>query len=176
MNSVFIATSIDGYIATPDGGLSWLDEVPNVNSEDAGYSAFMARIDALVMGRSTYETVLGFEAWPYGKPVFVPTTTLTEVPEHLKGKVEFISGTPQEIVSFLNAKGHKRLYIDGGKTIQRFLAAGLIDEMIITRIPVVLGEGIPLFANEGTVQWFEHIHTEVFLGAMVQTQYLLRKK
>ena len=146
-NIVYIATSIDGFIAKKDGSVDWLMEVPNPDGGDFGFSKFMENIDALVMGRNTFEMVLSFGECPYNKKVFVPSNTLKSVPENIKEKAEIISGSPQEIVRNLNSRNYKNLYIDGGKTVQEFLNSDLIDELIVTRIPILLGEGIPLFAN-----------------------------
>src|SRR5215210_4805230 len=140
--SVFIATSLDGFIARADGGLDWL---PSDGGEPHGYDEFMATVDALVIGRKTFETVLTFNTWPYGeKPVFV-LSTRPLAPAPARAKVERLSGDPAEIVSQLAARGIQHIYVDGGITIQGFLNAGLIQRLIITRVPVLIGSGIPLF-------------------------------
>lgn len=146
--SVFIATSLDGYIAGKDGNLDWLDAANKTvpKGEDCGYNAFMASIDILVMGRNTFEQVLTFGQWPYEKPVIVLSRNKIEMP-HLPKNVSWSSESPKDLHERLSAAGAKRLYIDGGITIQRFLAAGLIDDLTLTLIPVFLGSGIPLFAN-----------------------------
>ena len=146
-NSVFIATSLDGYIATEDGGLDWLENNPNPDGSDFGYNAFMDSVDALVMGSKTFEKVLSFESWPYGKPVFVLSSTLKSLPETLSGKASIVCEGIPEITSKLHEKGYFNLYIDGGKTIQSFLKENLIDEMIITTVSVLLGSGISLFGS-----------------------------
>lgn len=146
-NIVYIATSMDGYIATNDGGLDWLNEIGDPEC-GIGFSEFMDSIDALVMGRNTYEKVLSFGVeWPYSKKVFVLSNTVKKVDPSVEGKAEVINGTLKEIIERLNYAGYGHLYIDGGKTIQSFLKEDLIDEMIITKVPVALGEGIPLFEN-----------------------------
>ena len=120
-NSVYIGTSLDGYIADRNGGLEWLDSIPNTDNSDMGYYDFMGRIDALVMGRTTFETVCGFDVdWPYKKPVFVLSNTLVELPESHKGKAYLVKGTLSEILEQIHQKGYHRLYIDGGATIQNF--------------------------------------------------------
>ena len=150
MNKVFIATSLDGYIADKDGGIDWLHTIPNPENIDLGFNSFMEGIDALIMGRNTYETVLGFDMeWPYGKPVFVLSSKLTNVPGNLKGKVYLMSGKLDDILNHIHQMGYSNLYIDGGHTIQKFLESDLIDEMIISTIPIVLGGGIPLFGKDG---------------------------
>jgi dihydrofolate reductase len=171
-NSVFIATSIDGYIADKNGGIDWLYSIPNPNNEDMGYVEFTRNIEALVMGRTTFETVCDFDVdWPYDKPVFVLSTTLNELPESHKGKAFLIKGTPGEIIGQINKKGYNRLYIDGGATIRNFLKADLIDEMIITIIPIVLGGGSSLFSELPNELKFELVKTKRFLNQITQNHY-----
>lgn len=153
-NIVYIATSMDGFIAAKDGDLDWLMDIPNPGQSDFGFADFMAGIDALVMGRNTFEQVLSFGQWPYPMPVFVLSTTLSTIPEGFQGKVDFMKGDPETVVASLNERGFRNLYIDGGLVIQAFLAADLIDEMIITTASVVLGEGVPLFgALDGALEF-----------------------
>jgi dihydrofolate reductase len=146
--SVFIATSLDGYIARLDGSIDWLESanrrVPA--GEDCGYGAFMRSVDALVMGRNTFELALTFDPWPYADTkVVVLSSRPVTIPDRLAPTVAASSEAPADLVARLTASGHSHLYVDGGRTIQRFLAAGLIDEMTITLIPVLLGAGRPLF-------------------------------
>jgi dihydrofolate reductase len=168
--SVFVGASVDGFIARPDGGLDWL---PAGGGEPHGYNEFMATIDALVIGRNTYEVVLGFEAWPFGdKPVFVLSTGALAPAPH-GAVVERLSGPPAEIVSRLAARGVGHLYVDGGITVQRFLRAGLIQRLIVTRVPVLLGQGIPLFgALPGDIK-LRHMATRSFASGLVQSEYHL---
>lgn len=176
-NIVYIATSLDGYIADKDGGLDWLHSTPNPDNLDFGWAEFMSKMDALVMGRNTFEAVCGFDCeWPYEKPVFVLSNSLKMVPEEYKDKAEVITGPLLQIVKSLNEKGYNNLYIDGGKTVQSFLKGSLIDEMIITQIPVLLGGGVPLFDKLSSPVEFEHVNTEVHLNALVQTHYRRKKK
>ena len=171
-NYVFIATSIDGYIAEKDGGIDWLDTIPNPDGSDMGYVNFIKNIDAIVMGRVSFEKVLSFDIeWPYIVPVLVLSNSLIKIPKELIGKVEIISGTPQEIIKTAHSKGYKNLYIDGGKTVQSFLKEDLIDEMIITTIPILLGAGIPLFSELSNKMKFKHIKTDIFLKELVQRHY-----
>lgn len=173
LNKVFIATSIDGYIADKNNRIEWLDDIPTQEGEDMGYNVFMADIDALIMGRKTYETVLGFNIpWPYEKPVFILSNSLTGVPHDLEGKVHIISGDLKEILSKLNRNGFRNLYVDGGQTIQSFLREGLIDEMIITTIPIILGGGIPLFGDLPEPIKFECTETKCFFGQIVQNKFI----
>jgi dihydrofolate reductase len=171
-NIVYVGTSLDGYIADRDGGLDWLESVPNPDKDDMGWAEFIDSIDAIVMGRMTMETVLGFGiGWPYEKKVFVLSNSLSTLPDGLNNQVELIKGSPVEITSRLNAEGYKNLYIDGGFTIQSFLKADLIDEMIITRIPILLGGGVSLFGSLPEHLMFEHISTETYLGELVSSRY-----
>lgn len=159
-NIVYIATSLDGYIAKKDGGIDWLTEIPNPDGSDFGFSEFINDIDAIVMGRNTFELVLTFDGWPYTKPVYVLSSTLNSLPKKLIGKAELIKGDPLSVVKELNAKKFYSLYIDGGKTIQAFLSLNLIDELIITQIPILLGGGIPLFGSLAKGQEFKLIKSE----------------
>lgn len=146
--SVFIATSLDGYIARDDGSLDWLDRANSVvpAGEDCGYQTFMATVDALVMGRNTFETVLAFPEWPFGStPAVVMSRRGIAVPGNVPPTVSVSSEAPADLVARLSGQGARRLYIDGGVTIQGFLAAGLIDDITITVVPVLLGSGRRLF-------------------------------
>src|SRR6187200_3312334 len=151
-NTVYIATSLDGYIAREDGSFDWLMEIPNPNDSDYGFSVFLERIDGMVMGRKTFETVLGFSEWPYPKslPIFVLSNSLNELPAGLPAKVEIVRGELKKIMEMLRDRGINNLYIDGGKTIQSFLKEDLIDEMIITKVPILIGSGIPLFGKNNS--------------------------
>lgn len=172
-NKVFIATSIDGYIADKNGNIDWLHSIPNPDGIDMGYSDFMSRIDALVMGRKTFETVYAFDIdWPYTKPVFVLSNTLNSIPEKYIGKAELINGDLLEILNILNSKGFRNLYIDGGSTIQSFLKANLIDEMIITTIPILLGGGTSLFGQLSSPINFRCIESKIFLESVVQNHFV----
>ena len=167
--SVFIATSLDGFIARPDGGLDWL---PGDDVEEHGYDAFMASVDALVLGRNTFDVVLGFGGWHYGsKPVFVLTSRPLPAPPPAGAVLEALRGSPQEIVAQLEARGLKHVYVDGGMTVQQFLRAGLIQRLIITRIPVLLGAGIPLFGSLPADIRLQHVATRQFASGLVQSEY-----
>jgi len=171
-NSVFIATSLDGYIADKDGGMDWLHSVPNPDKVGMGYEEFIAQIDALVMGRKTFETVLSFGIdWPYQKPVFVLSNTLTEIPRKLKNKAFLVKGELKAVLRQIHKKGYPRLYIDGGKVIQGFLNEGLIDEMVITIIPTLLGSGVPLFSDLPDKLEFECVGSRIFLEKIVQHHF-----
>lgn len=171
-NSIFIATSLDGFIADKHGGIDWLHSIPNPDNEDMGYVAFTNSIDALIMGRRTFETVLGFDIdWPYSKPVFVLSNKLKEIPESHKEKAFLVKGTLTEILKQIHGKGYERLYIDGGTTIRNFLKADLIDEMVLTRIPILLGGGASLFAELPNELRFELIGTKTYLNQLTQSHY-----
>ena len=171
-NYVYTAASLDGFIATTEGGIEWLSEIPNPEQSDYGYAEFIKRIDALIVGRKTFEKVLTFDRWPYEKPVFVLSHTLTEVPKDLFGKAEIVSGNIKDILGRLEQRGFENLYVDGGKTIQRFLSVDAIDEMIITQVPVILGRGIPLFGELDQRLKFRLRKTEIFNNNLVQNHYV----
>jgi dihydrofolate reductase len=168
--SVFIGTSVDGFIARTNGDLDFL---PEGGGEPHGYVEFMASIDALVIGRKTFETVLAFPVWPYGdKRVVVLSNTPLDFAAVRGGNVEQMSGPPAEIISKLAARGAHNLYIDG-ITIQRFLRAGLIQRLIITRVPVLIGDGIPLFGSLPRDVRLQHVATRHYPSGLVQTEYLI---
>ncbi|HEY9899612.1 MAG TPA: dihydrofolate reductase family protein [Pantanalinema sp.] len=172
--SVFIATSLDGFIARQDGSIDWLDEANTLvpSGEDCGYHAFIASVDTLVMGRGTFETALGFDAWPYGdKRVVVLSSKRLEIPPELAGTVSASSEAPRELVDRLASEGARHVYVDGGITIQGFLAAGLIDALTLTRIPVLLGEGRPLFGPLTGDVALEHVATKAYDFGFVQSTY-----
>ncbi len=176
--SVYIATSVDGFIAKPGGDISWLQRPEYITSGMKGlaYDDFISTIDVLVMGHNTFEKVLSFSSWPYESiPVVVLSSKYLAVPHHLQGKVRIESGTPEQIVSLLASEGKRHLYIDGGATIQRFLKARLIDEITITRIPILLGEGIPLFGAIGIEQPLLLIEAVASDNGFVQVRYEVKQ-
>jgi len=166
--SVFIGSSVDGFIARPNGELDFLPE----GGEPHGYDEFIASVDAIVIGRKTFETVLAFQAWPYGdKRVVVLSSRPVDFSAVRGGVVEQMAGPPAEIVSQLAARGIKHLYIDGGVTIQGFLRAGAIQRLIITRVPVLIGEGIPLFGSLPRDIRLRHVATRHYASGLVQSEY-----
>lgn len=169
---MFVGISVDGFIARTDGSFDFLDAGGN---EPHGFEEFWASVDALVMGRKTYETALSFGTWPYGrKPVFVLSTQpLASAPRG--AVVEHVSGDPRAIVAQLEARGIQHAYVDGGLTIQRFLEAGLIDRLTITRVPVLIGTGIPLFGPLSRDLKLEHVATRQFAGGLVQSEYTVER-
>jgi dihydrofolate reductase len=168
--SVFVGTSLDGFIARPNGDFDFL---PTGGGEPHGYDEFMATVDALVIGRKTFETVLSFDTWPYAcKPVVVLSTRpLASTPPG--ALVEQMAGPPADIVSQLAARGVGHIYVDGGITIQRFLQAGLIDRLIITRVPVLIGVGIPLFGALQRDITLRHVVTRQYASGLVQSEYVV---
>jgi dihydrofolate reductase len=167
--SVFIGTSVDGFIARPNDDLDFL---PEGGGEPHGYNEFIASVDAIVIGRKTFEKVLSFKAWPYGdKRVVVLSSRPLDLSAAAGGVVEQMAGPPAEIVSQLAARGVHHLYIDGGITIQRFLRAGLIQRLIITRVPVLIGEGVPLFGTLPRDIRLRHVATRHYPSGLVQSEY-----
>jgi len=172
--SVFIATSLDGYIARADGSIDWLNEANNsvTPGEDCGYGKFMADVDALVMGRHTLEQVLTFDSWPYGPtPVVVMSHREISLPSNLQSSVSVSDEPPSVVAARLAKRGVKKIYVDGGLTIQSFLAAGLIDDITITVIPVLLGAGRSLFGPLPADVRLVHESTTAFEFGFVQNRY-----
>ncbi|WP_339908661.1 dihydrofolate reductase family protein [Symmachiella dynata] len=172
--SVFIATSSDGFIARADDNIDWLDDpaYTMLATEDFGYAEFTGSIDTLVMGRRSFEKVLTFSNWPYDDlPVVVLSSRTIHIPAELQTKVRCMHLEPHELVAQLEAEGLQHLYIDGGETIRRFLRAGLIADMTITRLPVLLGEGIQLFGTIDHDIRLSHDWTRTFGNGFVQTKY-----
>jgi dihydrofolate reductase len=168
--SVFVGTSLDGFIARANGEFDFLDEG---GGEPHGYDEFMATVDALVIGRKTFETVLAFEQWPYGKKPVVVLSTRPLPPAPPEAVVEHMSGEPAEIWAQLTARGLQHIYVDGGITIQRFFRAGLIQRLIVTRVPVLIGQGIPLFGALPHDVILRHVATRQYAGGLVQSEYAI---
>lgn len=170
---VFIATSLDGYIADLNGGIGFLDIFPAPEGDDMGYNDFIDGVDAILMGRKSFETVLSFGIpWPYTKHVFVWSNNMTEIPEELNSKVTFVKGNINEVIDHVHQLSFYNLYIDGGKTIQSFIQENLIDEMTITTVPVLLGEGISLFANSNGLKKFKCVANKIYPNGMVQNRFI----
>lgn len=171
--SVFVATSMDGYIARLNGELDWLTNTAAANAnEDYGYKEFLNTVDTVVMGRKTYEFVLSINEWPYaGKRSIVLSSEPGQVPGNLADDVEVMSGAPADLVRRLDAEGARHVYVDGGKTIQGFLNAGQINEMIITFVPVLIGGGIPLFGKLDRDIKLQHIETILYRNSLLQSKY-----
>ena len=171
--SVFVGTSLDGFIARVNGEFDFL---PAGGGEPHGYEEFLATVDALVIGRKTFETVLRFPTWPYREKrvVVLSTRALASAPSG--AVVERMSGTPASILSKLSARGLRHVYVDGGITIQRFLRAGLIQRLIITRVPVLIGSGIPLFGPLRRDIALKHVATRQYTSGLVQSEYEVKTK
>ncbi len=169
---VFIATSLDGFVARTSGALDWLMKQPT-EGEDHGYDAFMASVDGLVMGRGSFEAVLGFDEWPYAKPVVVMSRTLgrDDVPSALADRVTVTRLDPSGVMAMLDGRGWRRVYVDGGKIVQSFLREGLIAEMTLTRIPILIGDGLPLFGALDRDVDCEHLDTRIFPSGLVTSRY-----
>ena len=161
--------SVDGFLARPDHALDFLR---TGEQEPHGFEEFYGSVDVVVIGRKTFEVVLTFGKWYYGKkPVVVLSSHPLDFSSVKGGRVEQMFGEPAEIVAQLKARGFKHAYIDGGITIQRFLAAGLIDRLLITRVPVLIGAGIPLFGPVPSDINLRHVATRCYRGGLVQSEY-----
>jgi dihydrofolate reductase len=175
--TIYIGTSLDGFIARTNGDLDWLMNPENHSNEVfEGYNDFIGKIDAIVIGRGTYEKVLTFPAWPYEKKVFLLSTSLKQLPKNLEGKAAIISMKPKKLLDYLSNGGFTNIYVDGGKVIQEFLKEDCIDEMIITKVPVLIGNGIPLFGILNNDLLFEHIETKVYSNGLVRSHYKRKRK
>ena len=172
---VYIGTSLDGFIARKDGDIDWLVQFANDEAIHA-YEELISRIDAIVIGRGTFEKVLAFPSWPYEKNVFVLSNSIKQVPDIVKEKVTVLSMKPGELLSYLSGKGFSNIYVDGGKVIQDFLKADLIDELIISKTPMLIGSGIPLFGYLNTDLQFKHIQTRVQSNGLVRSYYERKRK
>jgi dihydrofolate reductase len=171
--SVYIAASLDGFIARKNGDLDWLP-ASEESGKDFGYVEFMSTIDHVVMGRNTFEKVLTFGGWRYNKKVIILTSKDLNIPPELIDKVEALHLSPRELVDEIERRGIKHIYLDGGVTIQRFLRESLVDEMTITTIPILLGEGLPLFGKLEKDVELELLKSESFKNGFVQSKYKIR--
>lgn len=179
--TAYLAMSLDGYIARADHGLDWLDGwgQPEESPQDYGYAQIMSEVDAMVMGRGTFDVISGFDGWHYALPVYVLTNRALHLSDTLQAsieqtpnaRVEAISGSAQSVLKQLAERGHEHLYVDGGKTIQSFLAAKQLERLIITTIPILLGEGVPLFGQlDGDVR-LRLDGSQAFSTGFVQSTY-----
>jgi dihydrofolate reductase len=169
-NYVYIACSLDGYIADKDDGLTWLEEIENPTGSDFGYQDFMASIDVVLMGRRTYDMIKDFHPWPYTKPLLVLSRNLE--PEELpEGRGKIFRGSIFDALDYCERKGWQQRYIDGGRLIASFLREGLIDEITITRFPILLGNGIPLFHPQDNILRWDLVSNKAEAG-LVQSHYI----
>jgi dihydrofolate reductase len=172
--SVYVAISLDGFIARRDGSIDWLNDSQSLvpEGEDCGYKAFMDSIDTLIMGRRTFEQVLTFGPWQYGEtPVVVLSHNPVTIPSHLQDTVSCSSEPPRALLERLSSQGVKHVYVDGGSTIHGFLSENLIDEIILTIIPIALGDGISLFGPMERDLKLTHVSTKAYDFGFVQTKY-----
>lgn len=173
----YMGQSLDGYIAGVNHELDWLHQLENPTGDDLGYSAFMSQIDVLLMGRVTFEQIQNFPEWPYQCPVFIASNTLSapDIPENLQDRVKVLSGTTQQILQTLQMD-YQHIYVDGGQLLRSFLREGLLDEMIITTLPILLGEGISLFRGLRSLVTLKLLSSQMLIGQVVQSHYIISKK
>ena len=168
--SVYIATSLDGFISRDDGSLDWLTPFEDP-AAFRRFAEFLSTVDAIVMGRNTFAQVVGFGEWPYGDlPVYVLSGSMTALPEGSRATVRLRDSTPDRLLEELGSLG--RVYVDGGLTIQRFFARDRIDELTITRVPLILGSGRTLFGPVDSDLRFTHVSTAVWPSGLVQSSYV----
>jgi dihydrofolate reductase len=167
--SVFIGASVDGFIARKNGELDFL---PPDGGEPHGYEEFIASVDTVVIGRKTFETVLTYAEWPYGnRRVVVLSSRPLELSGVRRGMVQHMEGQPADIAAKLESSGASHVYVDGGVTIQGFLRAGLIQRLVITRVPVLIGEGIPVFGSLPQDVELQHVETQAYANGLVKSEY-----
>lgn len=171
---VFIATSLDGFVARTDHQLDWLLKQETAG-EDHGYDEHIARVDGLVMGRGSFETLMTFDKWPYDKPVVVMSKTMTaaDVPAELEGKVRVTDLDPPELMRALHADGWSRAYVDGGKVVQSFIKLGLVEDIVLTLIPILIGDGVRLFGEIDADIDLELVGSRSYESGLVQVRYRL---
>ena len=176
--SVFIATSLDGYIARPNGKLDWLENAAiKDDPEDYGYQRFMAGVNCVVMGRKTFERIARYSEWPYkGKQVVVLSRSLKSPPADFVDKIDVFNRPVELLAVELQHHNVRKVYVDGGATIQAFLAAGLIDELIITQIPVLIGRGVKLFGDLPEDVNLKLIQSQSYSSGFVQSHYRVQRR
>src|SRR4029079_3491326 len=172
---VYIGTSLDGFIARTNGDIEWLGQYANDEAIQA-YEEFISKIDAVVIGRGTFDKVLTFPSWPYEKKVFVLSNTLKKLPTIVENKAILLSLSPADTLKKLSQEGYTNVYVDGGLVIQNFLKADLIDELIISKVPIIIGSGIPLFAEVKQDLLFQHVKTEVQSNELVRSYYKRKRR
>lgn len=168
---VYIAASLDGFIADPQDGLDWLTALPNPTGSDFGFAEFLSGVDAILMGRRTFEVVCGFGEWPYVKPVYVLSSHLADIPERVRSQATLLRGPVEAALARVSRDGHQQVYLDGGKLIQSCLRADLVDELTVTRVSILLGAGIPLFGPLNAPLRWAHVSTEVLTEDLVKSRY-----
>ena len=179
--SAFIASSADGYIATEEGGVEWLElagntQVDMVDQEDMGFAAFMATIDCMIIGRKCMEKLSNFdlspEQWPYGdRRIIVLSKTLAELPDNMKRRAELYGGEIHPLIERLTHDGLTHAYVDGGTTITSFINLQLMTQLIVTQVPVLLGKGLPLFGELNNTTQLRQAQAHVYPNDFIQTRY-----
>jgi len=169
--TAYIATSLDGMIADSDGGVDWLHELPNPDQSDYGFAEFMEGMDAILMGRKTFEVVQSFGEWPYTKPVYVLSHHLKEIPAGYEGRIQLVKGPIREVVWQIEQEAGPNLYVDGGTVIQHCLTSNCLSRLVITTVPILLGKGIPLFAPSDRRVPLQHVQTEILGPGLVKSTY-----
>lgn len=167
----YIATSLDGYIADSDGGVDWLNELPNPDQSDYGFGDFIGGIDAILMGSNTFRVVQAFGQWPYNKPVYVLSNSIKHMPSGYEDRIQLVSGPVGDVLRRVEYEAGPNVYVDGGKVIQGCLDSGLLSELVITTIPIILGKGIALFTPSENRITLRHIKTEVLGVGLVKSTY-----
>lgn len=172
----YLAVSLDGFIADADGGVDWLNSLPNPDGSDYGFSEFLDSIDALLMGANTFRMVHSFGVWPYTKPVFVLSNSIKEIPDGFEDKIKIVSGELKDVLGEIEEKGFRTIYVDGGNVVQNCIVQDLLDELIITRVPLSLGSGISLFPSDIPSVSYQHLSTEVIGAGLVKSHYKIKKR
>jgi len=179
--SVYIATTVDGYIADKDGSVEFLNQYQSSASEadgDMGFADFLNSIDLLIMGRKTFDQVISFgdDLWPYGDRqvwIWSRNPSVVKIPQIRSSNAVAVSAAPNELMRIAQQKGYRHVYVDGGTTIQQFLQQDCIDDLVLTRVPLLLGEGIPLFLKTPRLS-LEHVSTKSYSNGLVQSHYLVK--
>lgn len=171
----YVATSLDGYLADSDGGVDWLDDLPNPEGSDYGFGEFIEGIDAILMGANTFRVVEAFGQWPYTKPVYVISKSIEHVPAAYVDRIRLVSGPIEEVLRRMENEAGSNVYVDGGQVIRSCLASGLLSELVITTVPVILGRGIALFAPSEHRIALRHRKTEVLGVGLVKSTYSIRQ-
>ncbi len=174
-NHIFMGMSLDGYIADKNNSVEWLNAYPQEDGPEAPFTLFMENMDAIIMGRGTFETVHGFGLWPYTKPVIVMSQSLQSLPEGYEGKATLSKDTVKDVLLNAFRKGYQELYIDGGQLVQSFLQKDFIDSMTLTQVPTLLGGGVSLFGELASPLHWNHIHTQVLKGGLVMSGYMRKR-
>lgn len=170
-----MAMSLDGFVARHDHQLDWLTKQPT-GDDDHGYSEFFAGVDGVVMGKGSFQNVLSFGGdWPYDKPVIVLSRSLSgdDIPDALRDRVRLSDSSPADLMRSLGQQGWSRAYIDGGHLVQSFIREGLIDDLVVTWIPILIGSGIRLFGNLEQDIDLELLRSQQYPSGLLQTHYRL---